>query len=315
MNILNLQELMKPQLLHAASVHFPIVLAILGIPLLYVAAVSSTERNTLLWLAFACYALLTVSGFLAARAGFEAAEHVPSNVGSDVSATLHRHEEMAEKVWMFGLGVTILVLLGFINVRAFRVVVLIMAMLGSIALGGWVATTAHFGGMLVYKYGVGTPNMSAQAKETHAPSVIQESPDVSGDNNDALIPLREIDPKAAQEVSYKRDIKPLFERFCVDCHGDDSPKGGISLTSVESMKLSGKKSGPGIVPGKPDESSIVRYIRGELRPRMPKGGHPLSENDLHVIRSWIFAGAIDDSASSPSGSSMGTPTGVSDAGK
>ena len=311
MGTFELQELMKPQLLHAASVHFPIVLALLGIPLLYVAAVSSTEKNTLLWMTFACYALLTVSGFLAARAGFQAAEHVPSNVAPDVSATLHRHEEMAEKVWMFGLGITILILLGFIKIKLFRVIVMILAMLGSIALGGWVATTAHFGGMLVYKYGVGTPSIAKQEKETHPPNIVQESPGTSP-TNDALIPLREIDPKAAQEVSYKRDIKPLFERFCVECHGNDSPKGGISLTSVASMKLSGRKSGPGIVPGKPDESSIVRYVRGELLPRMPKGGPALSENDLHVIRCWIFAGAIDDTVSSPSSSEIGNPVGTSE---
>lgn len=311
MGTFELQELMKPQLLHAASVHFPIVLALLGIPLLYVAAVSSTEKNTLLWMAFACYALLTVSGFLAARAGFQAAEHVPSNVAPDVSATLHRHEEMAEKVWMFGLGITILIFLGFIKIKLFRVIVMILAMLGSIALGGWVATTAHFGGMLVYKYGVGTPSIAKQEKETHPPNIIQDSPGTSP-TNDALIPLREIDPKAAQEVSYKRDIKPLFERFCVDCHGNDSPKGGISLTSVASMKLSGRKSGPGIVPGNPDESSIVRYVRGEFLPRMPKGGPALSENDLHVIRCWIFAGAIDDTVSSPSSSEIGNPVGTSE---
>src|SRR6185503_18391804 len=59
----------------------------------------------------------------------------------------------------------------------------------------------------------------------------------------------------------------------------------------------GKKAGPGIVPGKPDESSLVQYIRGLAdAPQMPKGSDALSEDELHRIRLWIAAGAKDDSA-------------------
>src|SRR5205085_10538036 len=50
------------------------------------------------------------------------------------------------------------------------------------------------------------------------------------------------------------------------------------------------------VPGKPDESPLVAYVRGLRTPQMPKGNPPLSEQELHLIRLWILAGAQDDSA-------------------
>ena len=62
------------------------------------------------------------------------------------------------------------------------------------------------------------------------------------------------------------------------------------------MMLPGKKEGPGVIPGNPDESSIVQYIRGEKNPRMPKKEPPLSEDELHLFRSWIAAGALEVAA-------------------
>ena len=50
-----------------------------------------------------------------------------------------------------------------------------------------------------------------------------------------------------------------------------------------------------IVPGKPEESLLVRMIAGDKpgdKPRMPKQGAPLSPAEVGEIRSWIAQGAI-----------------------
>ena len=39
----------------------------------------------------------------------------------------------------------------------------------------------------------------------------------------------------------------------------------------------------------------VQYVTGELQPRMPQGGEPLSENDITILRNWIATGMKDDS--------------------
>jgi mono/diheme cytochrome c family protein len=109
------------------------------------------------------------------------------------------------------------------------------------------------------------------------------------------IKVRDIDPAQAAKISYIRQIKPILVDNCLECHSTKDHKGGLDATSVASLIKGGKKANPAIVPGKPDESALVEYLRGLREPQMPKGNPALSEEELHLIRSWIFAGAKDDS--------------------
>ena len=112
----------------------------------------------------------------------------------------------------------------------------------------------------------------------------------------AAIEVRDIDPTAAAQVSYARQVKPLLDNNCSDCHSGDEHKGGLDASSVAGLLKGGKKAGPAVIAGKPDESPLVQFVRGLRQPQMPKGNPPLSEDELHLIRQWIFAGAKDDSA-------------------
>ncbi len=109
------------------------------------------------------------------------------------------------------------------------------------------------------------------------------------------IAIRSIDPAAAAKVSYARQIRPLLDEKCGDCHNADDRKGEFETTSVANLLKKGKKAGPGVVAKQPDESAIVQYIRGLKTPQMPKGDPVLTEEQLHLIRMWISAGAADDS--------------------
>src|SRR4029077_19426930 len=64
---------------------------------------------------------------------------------------------------------------------------------------------------------------------------------------------------------------------------------GLSLASGADMKQGGTQ-GPAIVPGKPDESLLIRMISGE-KPKMPLASQPLSKEQVAEIRSWIEQGA------------------------
>ena len=120
---------------------------------------------------------------------------------------------------------------------------------------------------------------------------------VAAESKRVEIQVRSIDLKEAAKISFARDIKPFLVSDCDECHSADDHKGGFDISSVVTLTKGGKKGGPGIVPGKPDESAVVKYIRGLAEgPQMPKGEPPLSEGELHLIRSWIAAGAVDDSA-------------------
>jgi mono/diheme cytochrome c family protein len=104
------------------------------------------------------------------------------------------------------------------------------------------------------------------------------------------IAIRQIDFQEAAKASYTQNIKPLLEEHCSECHSGDEHKGGFDASSVPNLVKGGKKASPAIIPGKPDESAVVQYLRGQREPQMPKGNQKLSADELHLIRSWIAAG-------------------------
>src|SRR6266481_4313616 len=110
------------------------------------------------------------------------------------------------------------------------------------------------------------------------------------------IKIRNLDANEAAKISYARQIKPILTDNCDECHSADEHKGGFEITTVAQLTKGGKKASPAIIPGKPDESPFVQYLRGQREPQMPKGNPALTEDELHLVRLWILAGASDDSS-------------------
>jgi len=102
-------------------------------------------------------------------------------------------------------------------------------------------------------------------------------------------------PTFGAPPSFTKQIKPLLATRCEECHSGDDPDGQFDVTTFANLLKKGKKAGPGIVPGKPDESAIVLYIEGKRKPRMPKGEDPLTTAEIKLLRDWIVGGAVDDS--------------------
>ncbi|HJT35155.1 MAG TPA: DUF1553 domain-containing protein [Pirellulales bacterium] len=88
-------------------------------------------------------------------------------------------------------------------------------------------------------------------------------------------------------------VYAIFQRSCWECHGPRRQEGELRLDVRESA-LAGGGSGAVIVPGKPDESELLRRItlpegHDDI---MPARGKPLSRKEIETIRSWIAAGAV-----------------------
>ena len=81
-------------------------------------------------------------------------------------------------------------------------------------------------------------------------------------------------PSAKKDLTYAKDIKPLFEASCTRCHGGERPKAGMRLDSIEGA-LKGSKEGKVIQVGKSADSKLVEAV-SQLDPEtaMPpkKGG-------------------------------------------
>jgi WD40 repeat protein len=104
---------------------------------------------------------------------------------------------------------------------------------------------------------------------------------------------------SAQSPHYTKNVRSFLDRYCVECHAD-KPKGDLIVTSVYAL-LEGGKSGPAVVPGKPEESLLYLLMVGKNSPPMPppRSKQPKRE-EIDQVRDWILAGAVDDTATGKS---------------
>ncbi len=94
----------------------------------------------------------------------------------------------------------------------------------------------------------------------------------------------------ADDRLFRERVAPLLERRCLGCHNDEERKGGLSLQSRGSA-LTGGESGSAIAPEDPDGSYLLDLVTPHAgRAEMPKGGTPLSGDDVELLREWIAAG-------------------------
>src|SRR3954471_13295851 len=88
----------------------------------------------------------------------------------------------------------------------------------------------------------------------------------------------------------------LLDERCLECHGRDDYEGGLVMEDHASL-LKGGETGAAIVPGRSQESLLVKYLRGEVekdgkRRFMPPGKREkLSSEETLLIMAWIDAGA------------------------
>jgi Planctomycete cytochrome C len=72
--------------------------------------------------------------------------------------------------------------------------------------------------------------------------------------------MSKLPPAAEQKnVTFAKDIQPIFESACVRCHGDQRQRGGLRLDSLPGL-LDGGKDGKMVVPGDSKSSLLVAAI-------------------------------------------------------
>ncbi len=98
---------------------------------------------------------------------------------------------------------------------------------------------------------------------------------------------------AAETPDFERQILPLLYNRCFSCHSEktDEPRAGLRLDSVE-----GIAAGEVLVPGKPDESELLRRVSlptsdESFMPPLKGGSLPLNEAERDLLHRWIAAGA------------------------
>ena len=106
----------------------------------------------------------------------------------------------------------------------------------------------------------------------------------------------ELNAATADAPDFTRDVRPLLSRNCFKCHGPDdgSRKSKLRLDVREAATQPAKSGEVAIVPGKPEQSELVKRIfsadADEVMPP-PSTKNQLTAAEKETLKRWIAAGA------------------------
>jgi uncharacterized membrane protein len=92
---------------------------------------------------------------------------------------------------------------------------------------------------------------------------------------------------SAAAVSFAKDVEPIFQSRCVNCHGGQQTQRGLDLTQYSSV-MTGSVNGAVVVPGNPDSSTLIQMV---VQGKMPKRGPQLLPGQIQILTDWVKAGA------------------------
>ena len=100
---------------------------------------------------------------------------------------------------------------------------------------------------------------------------------------------------AGEPIDFARDVRPILSNACFECHGPDAAHRQADLRlDVHDRALADLGGYAAIVPGKPDESELIRRVTAEdASMRMPPAdaGKQLTAEQIATLRKWIEQGA------------------------
>ena len=96
-----------------------------------------------------------------------------------------------------------------------------------------------------------------------------------------------------QEIKFQRDIAPILENRCWDCHNQESHEGELRLDTRQGMLQGGGSGVAAVIPGKPDQSYLIEVI-SHLDPdlKMPPEQEQLPRQEIELLTQWIKQGAV-----------------------
>ena len=114
----------------------------------------------------------------------------------------------------------------------------------------------------------------------------------------AMLLAAEGPPAGKARVDFARDIRPIFEKYCFDCHGPKQQLSGLRLDRRDAVLRQGGNSGQVIIPGDAEGSRMLRMVGGIDGMPMPIGEPKPTRAEIDLLRTWIDQGAVwpEDSA-------------------
>ena len=109
-------------------------------------------------------------------------------------------------------------------------------------------------------------------------------------------------PATESPVREREVMAAILGAKCLPCHGRRRQEAALDLRTREGL-LKGGKSGPAVVPGKPEESLLVRRIRAQEMPpphlQEQFSVRGLTSVEFEKVQAWIAQGALPDPEKPP----------------
>src|SRR5258708_5542084 len=92
-------------------------------------------------------------------------------------------------------------------------------------------------------------------------------------------------PLRAAAAPFSQSIGPLLAARCGACHSEKVKTSGFSVVTLESVLAGGNRYGRAVIEGHPEQSPLVKILKGEISPRMPFG-QALAKAEIDRIENW-----------------------------
>ena len=91
--------------------------------------------------------------------------------------------------------------------------------------------------------------------------------------------------------NFHREVRPILESTCVECHGIEKQKGGLRLDTLAYAQKGGD-SGPALVAGNLEDSLLLDriFLPADDDEIMPPENGPLSPAQQDILKRWIKTG-------------------------
>jgi len=108
---------------------------------------------------------------------------------------------------------------------------------------------------------------------------------------------------------FAEQVEPLLKSKCIGCHSHASGEmeGGLTLDSRSGWAEGGER-GPAILPGKPEESLLIKAVLREDSTFQMPPNEKLSAAEIEILTEWIKRGAPDPRKTKPQPNQTIDPT-------
>jgi hypothetical protein len=96
-----------------------------------------------------------------------------------------------------------------------------------------------------------------------------------------------------ETIKFSKDIAPMLVENCMGCHGGQQPAQQLQMDRFVDFVRGGQSGNPW-VPDKPEESLLIKKIKGQAGKRMPLNKPALSADEIAKFEKWVAEGARFD---------------------